>query len=45
MDEAATTALDAVTSRLLVPSNYWRATEVISAIGQDAPGAGEMQDA
>lgn len=32
VDEAAGTALDAVTSRLLVPSNYWRATEVIAAV-------------
>jgi hypothetical protein len=31
-DEAAGTALQAVTSGFLVPSNYWRAREVISAV-------------
>lgn len=45
IDEAASTTLDAVTSGLLVPSNYWRATEVISAVaGRGAP-AGELQEA
>jgi hypothetical protein len=44
MDDAAAAALDAVTSGLLVPSSYWRAGEVISAIG-DAPGTGELQEA
>jgi transcriptional regulator with XRE-family HTH domain len=45
LDEAAATTLDAVTSGLLVPSNYWRAREVISAVGQDGPGAGDLRDA
>jgi tetratricopeptide (TPR) repeat protein len=36
LDEAAQTALDAVTSRLLVPSSYWRAEEVISAVATRA---------
>lgn len=31
-DEAAHEALKAVTSGVLVPSNYWRATEVIRAV-------------
>jgi hypothetical protein len=31
-DEAAATALESVTSGRLVPSNYWRAREVISAV-------------
>jgi len=31
-DEAAVTAMDAVTSGLLVPSSYWRAEEVITAV-------------
>ena len=31
-DEAAGTTLEAVTSPYLVPSNYWRAEEVISAV-------------
>lgn len=31
-DEAAHTALEAVTSGRLVPSNYWRAAEVITAV-------------
>ncbi|NDU71239.1 helix-turn-helix domain-containing protein [Actinomadura sp. DSM 109109] len=35
-DEAAHTALEAVTSGCLVPSNYWRAAEVITAV--DARG-------
>lgn len=43
-DEAAATALDAVTSGLLVPSSYWRAREVIAAVG-DAPGSGDLRDA
>jgi tetratricopeptide (TPR) repeat protein len=33
VDEAAGVALDAVTSGYLVPSNYWRASEVIAAVG------------
>ena len=33
LDEAAYTALTAVTSGLLVPSNYWRAKEVVEVIG------------
>jgi transcriptional regulator with XRE-family HTH domain len=37
LDEAAGTALDAVTSRMLVPSTCWRAEEVIGAV---AAGAG-----
>jgi hypothetical protein len=37
--------LDAVTSGLLVPSNYWRAREVISALGPDGPGAKGLRDA
>jgi hypothetical protein len=46
LDEAAGTALDAVTSRLLVPSNYWRAEEVISAVGDQAePEARELREA
>jgi hypothetical protein len=40
LDEAAATALDAVNSGLLVPSNYWRAAEVISAVdGRGVPEA------
>jgi transcriptional regulator with XRE-family HTH domain len=46
LDEAAGTALDAVTSRLLVPSNYWRAEEVISAVADQAePEARELREA
>lgn len=44
MDEAAAIALDAVTSGLLVPSSYWRATEVVSAVG-GAPGFGQLREA
>jgi len=39
-DEAAATAMDAVTSGLLVPSSYWRAEEVITAV--DADGIAEV---
>lgn len=42
LDEAAATTLDAVTSGLLVPSNYWRAREVISAV--DGHGVREVSD-
>jgi transcriptional regulator with XRE-family HTH domain len=46
LDEAASTALDAVTSRLLVPSNYWRAEEVIGAVAARAePEARELREA
>jgi hypothetical protein len=45
-DEAAATALEAVTSRLLVPSNYWRAEEVITAIDRrNIPGAADLCEA
>jgi len=33
-DEAAGTALDAITSGRIVPSNYWRAREVIRAVAE-----------
>jgi hypothetical protein len=46
LDEAASTTLEAVTSGLLVPSNYWRADEVISMIDRRGlPEAGELQEA
>jgi hypothetical protein len=46
LDEAAGTALDAVRSRLLVPSNYWRAEEVITTVAaQDEPEARELRTA
>jgi transcriptional regulator with XRE-family HTH domain len=46
LDEAAGTALDAVTSRLLVPSNYWRAEEVITAVAaQSEAEARELREA
>jgi hypothetical protein len=46
LDEAAGTALDAVTSRLLVPSNFWRAEEVISAVAARAePEVRELREA
>jgi transcriptional regulator with XRE-family HTH domain len=38
-DEAADVALQAVTSGRLVPSNYWRAREVVEAV--EAAGTGE----
>ena len=46
LDEAAATTLDAVTSRLLVPSSYWRAEEVISAVAtRGLPEGCELQEA
>jgi len=46
LDEAASTTLEAVTSGLLVPSNYWRADEVITVIDRRGlPEAGELQEA
>jgi hypothetical protein len=42
LDEAAATTLHAVTSGLLVPSNYWRAEEVITVI--DRRGLPEIRD-
>lgn len=45
-DEAAATALEAVTSGRLVPSNYWRAREVIRAVsGRGVPEASELAEA
>ncbi|MCP2336715.1 hypothetical protein [Actinomadura rupiterrae] len=45
-DEAAHTALEAVTSGRLVPSNYWRAAEVLSGVQNcDAPEATELNEA
>jgi transcriptional regulator with XRE-family HTH domain len=45
-DEAAGTALQAVTSGYVVPSNYWRAREVIRAVAaRGVPEARELADA
>jgi transcriptional regulator with XRE-family HTH domain len=45
-DEASGTALQAVTSGYLVPSNYWRAREVITAVSaRGVPEARELADA
>jgi hypothetical protein len=45
-DEAAATALEAVTSGLLVPSTYWRAEEVIAAVDSNGvPGAADLREA
>jgi transcriptional regulator with XRE-family HTH domain len=45
-DEAAGTALEAVTSGRLVPSNYWRAREVIEAVAaRGVPEAAELGEA
>jgi hypothetical protein len=46
LDEAAAVALQAVTSGYLVPSNYWRAREVTSVVGNSAvPEGRELADA
>jgi transcriptional regulator with XRE-family HTH domain len=45
-DEAAGVALEAVTSGRLVPSNYWRAREVVQAVEAAGPAeAAELADA
>jgi transcriptional regulator with XRE-family HTH domain len=45
-DEAAGVALQAITSGRLVPSNYWRAREVVQAVTQAGPAeAAELADA
>jgi transcriptional regulator with XRE-family HTH domain len=45
-DEAAHETLTAVTSGVLVPSNYWRAAEVIGAVGEArVSGETELRDA
>jgi transcriptional regulator with XRE-family HTH domain len=45
-DEAAGIALQAITSGRLVPSNYWRAREVVQAVTQAGPAeATELADA
>lgn len=46
LDEAAGTALDAVQSRMLVPSTFWRAEEVITAVaGRAGPESRELAEA
>lgn len=46
LDEAAGIALEAVTSGYLVPSNYWRAAEVIATVGaSDVPEGRELASA
>ncbi|TYK46744.1 transcriptional regulator [Actinomadura decatromicini] len=45
-DEAVHVALEAVTSGRLVPSNYWRAAEVVTGVGElRVPEVGELKDA
>lgn len=45
-DEAAHETLAAVTSGVLVPSNYWRAVEVIDAVeAARVPGVAELREA
>jgi tetratricopeptide (TPR) repeat protein len=45
-DEAAGTALEAITSGRIVPSNYWRAREVIQAVAErGVPEAAELAEA
>jgi transcriptional regulator with XRE-family HTH domain len=45
LDEAASTTLEAVTCGLLVPSNFWRAREVISAVnGRGVPGSSDLEE-
>jgi transcriptional regulator with XRE-family HTH domain len=46
LDEAAGTALDAVTSGYLVPSNFWRAGEIVEAVcRRDVPEARDLEEA
>lgn len=45
-DEAAGTAMEAITSGRVVPSNYWRALEVIRAVAsRGVPEAAELAEA
>jgi transcriptional regulator with XRE-family HTH domain len=45
-DEASAEALSAVTSGRIVPSNWWRATEVLSGVEQTGvPDANELREA
>lgn len=44
-DEAAAITIEAVTSPYLVPSNYWRAAEVLDVIPADVPGRADLADA
>ena len=45
-DEAAGTALEAISSGRIVPSNYWRAREVIRAVAErGVPEAAELAEA
>jgi hypothetical protein len=45
-DEAAHETLTAVTSGVLVPSNYWRAREVITAVeAARVPEVAELREA
>jgi transcriptional regulator with XRE-family HTH domain len=45
-DGAAAVALAAISSGRIVPSNWWRATEVLTAVeAAKAPGAGDLRDA
>lgn len=46
LDEAAGTALEAVTSGWLVPSNFWRAREVMAGVAdRDVPEGRELAEA
>lgn len=45
IDRAAGTVLDALTSGLLVPSNYWRAAEVILIVENRGAAAAELHEA
>ena len=46
LDEAAGTALQAVTSGYLVPSNYWRAGLIVAEVGgRDIPEGRDLADA
>lgn len=46
LDEAAGTALEAVTSGYFVPSNYWRAEEIVTEVTRrDVPEGRDLADA
>jgi hypothetical protein len=45
LDEAASTTVTAVTSGLLVPSNYWRAQEIMSVLGHHDALPAELRQA
>lgn len=45
LDEGAVVATEAIAAGLMVPSNWWRATEVLSAVGDRVPESAALIEA